>query len=83
MNSQYEAALGGILIIVILGFILSFSNLLFGFTLPALPYRPDVEKYFWTFRGIDILVQAFLILAASSAVAALFRREKEEDAGGE
>ncbi len=76
MNDHYEAIIAGIAVIIILGFILSFSNLLFGFALPSFPYRPAVEKYLWTFRGIDILIQAFLIFAASSAVAALFRKEK-------
>lgn len=35
------------------------------------------EPYFlWTYRGMDVLVQAFLIFAAATAVAALFREER-------
>ena len=38
--------------------------------------RPPLETYLWTYRGLDILVQAFIILAGAASVAALFRVEK-------
>ena len=38
--------------------------------------RPTLETYLWTYRGLDILVQAFIILAGAASVAALFRVEK-------
>lgn len=37
---------------------------------------PPLETYLWTYRGLDILVQAFIILAGAASVAALFRVEK-------
>jgi len=81
-QNQFEAALAAVTVLVIFAFILAFGNLLYGFPLPQLPYRPAVEKFYWTFRGLDILAQAFLIFSASAAVAALFRRERESREGG-
>ncbi|MEM2964744.1 MAG: hypothetical protein QXE22_04755 [Candidatus Bathyarchaeia archaeon] len=75
-QDQFEAILAAVIVSIILAFVLAFGNLLYGFPLPQLPYRPEVEKFYWTFRGLDILAQAFLIFSASAAVAALFRREK-------
>jgi NADH-quinone oxidoreductase subunit J len=40
------------------------------------PSRPPIEEYLWSYRGLDILIQAFIILAGAAAVAALFRVEK-------
>jgi len=38
--------------------------------------RPSIEEYLWSYRGLDILVQAFIILAGAAAVVTLFRVEK-------
>ncbi len=38
-----------------------------------MPPRLPIETFYWTYRGFDILVQAFLILAAAAAVASFFR----------
>lgn len=76
---QYEPVLAAVVVLMILAFIIAFGNLLYGFPLPQFPHRPVVEKFYWTFRGLDILAQAFLIFSASAAVAALFRREEPRE----
>ena len=47
------------------------------FTLPA---RPPLEKFLWTYRGLDVVIQGFIVFTAAAAVAALFRVEKGQGA---
>jgi len=42
----------------------------------SLPSRPPLEKFLWTYRGLDVIIQGFIVFAAAAAVAALFRVEK-------
>lgn len=53
-----------------------FTSELLGSEPAIAPYRPPLTSFLWTYRGMDILVQGFLIFAAAAAVAALFRIEK-------
>ena len=65
----------GALVTIILGILLlvfgsSTLDLLWETVLP----RPPIEVFYWSFRSFDVLVQAFIILAAAAAVASFFRR---------
>jgi len=42
----------------------------------SLPSRPPLERFLWTYRGLDVIIQGFIVFAAAAAVAALFRVEK-------
>jgi len=42
----------------------------------TLPSRPPLDRFLWTYRGLDVIVQGFIVFAAAAAVAALFRIEK-------
>lgn len=42
----------------------------------SLPVRPPLEKFLWTYRGLDVVIQGFIVFAAAAAVAALFRVER-------
>jgi len=45
--------------------------------LPLMAKKPSIEKFLWTYRGLDILAQSFLVFAAAIAIASLFRIEKK------
>lgn len=61
------------LLVVVLA---TFSIGLIHFDLAIIPPRPPLQEYLWTYRGLDVLVQAFIVFAAATAVATLFRVEK-------
>ncbi|MEM2897008.1 MAG: hypothetical protein QW265_03320 [Candidatus Bathyarchaeia archaeon] len=45
---------------------------------PLIVEKSPIEKFLWTYRGLDILAQSFLVFAAAVAIASLFRTEKKE-----
>ena len=44
---------------------------------PLMVEKPPIEKFLWTYRGLDVLAQSFLVFAAAIAIASLFRIEKK------
>ncbi|MGC8848929.1 MAG: hypothetical protein ACP5K1_04045 [Candidatus Bathyarchaeia archaeon] len=73
-----ERALGAFTILILAVLLLVFASKFTGLTIQVMPVRPPVEAFYWTYRGFDVLFQAFLILAAAAAVAAFFRGEPEK-----
>ncbi|MEM2122553.1 MAG: hypothetical protein QXE79_02840 [Candidatus Bathyarchaeia archaeon] len=73
-----ERALAAFIILLLAALLVGFAPKFAGLTLPVMPVRPPVEAFYWNYRGFDVFFQAFLILAASAAVAAFFRGEPEE-----
>ena len=77
-TNSVEKALGAFIILFLAVFLMAFASRFAGLTLQVMPVRPSVEVFYWTYRGFDILAQAFLILAAAAAVAAFFRSDPEK-----
>ncbi|MEM3607591.1 MAG: hypothetical protein QW238_01830 [Candidatus Bathyarchaeia archaeon] len=75
-----ERALGAFIILILAVLLLGFVSKFTGLTLQVMPVSMflPVEAFYWTYRGFDVLFQAFLILAAAAAVAAFFREEPEK-----
>jgi ABC-type amino acid transport system permease subunit len=76
MSDHTDLAAAGLVIILLAAAMLIFTSELLGAKPAVAPYRPPLTTYLWTYRGIDILVQGFLIFATATAVATLFRVEK-------
>ena len=70
-----------IILILILACILipNASRIVLSLPLSDLPLRAveEAPHFLWIYRGADILVQAFIIMAAAAAVSSQFRREKK------
>jgi magnesium-transporting ATPase (P-type) len=79
-NNEIDKAISAILILMLIALILTFGLSLFKIPPPILIEKPPIEKFLWSYRGIDMLIQAFLILAAAAAVSTLFRIEKGKGA---
>lgn len=75
-SDEMDKTVSAILILILIAVILTFGLSLFTFSPPALIEKPPIEKFLWSYRGMDMLIQAFLILAAAAAVSTLFRVEK-------
>ncbi|MBS7657580.1 MAG: hypothetical protein QXL69_01755 [Candidatus Bathyarchaeia archaeon] len=75
-NNEMDKAISAILILILIALLLTFCFPIFKIQLPSLIEKPPIEKFLWSYRGLDILIQAFLILAAAASVSALFRVEK-------
>jgi ABC-type amino acid transport system permease subunit len=73
-----DRALGALIILFLAALLAGFASRFTDLTLRVMPVRPPVEAFYWTFRGFDVLLQAFLILAAAAAVAAFFRADPEK-----
>ncbi|MEM3506290.1 MAG: hypothetical protein QW589_00710 [Candidatus Bathyarchaeia archaeon] len=67
-----------IALLIILSYL--FHTAIFKIQLPSMVGKPSIERFLWTYRGLDILVQSFLVFVAAIAIASLFRVEKK---GGE
>jgi len=76
MNNHSELAVAGLVIVLLAAAMFIFTSELLGSEPAVAPYRPSLTAFLWTYRGMDILVQGFLIFAAAAAVATLFRVEK-------
>ncbi|MEM4246050.1 MAG: hypothetical protein QW390_02000 [Candidatus Bathyarchaeia archaeon] len=76
-NSDHAAA--GLVTLLLAVVILSMGSSVIGLMAAKIPARPAVDEYYWGYRSLDILAQAFLVFAASAAVAALFRLERGEE----
>jgi hypothetical protein len=76
MERNAASAFAASSVIVLAVVLLLFTAQLLRLTPPSLPARPPLQDFLWTYRGIDVLIQAFLIFASASAVATLFRVEK-------
>jgi hypothetical protein len=70
-----EKAYGAFIIIILVALLIGFASKFIDLTPATLPYRPPIESFYWGHRGLDILVQAFFILAAAAAVASFFRKD--------
>ena len=79
-NTEHTAA--GIITIMLIVVLVIFGGPLIDLISAGAPHRPGIEQYYWSYRALDIFAQAFLVFAASLAVAALFRREKDETTEG-
>lgn len=76
---EKENELAAFILIILLVVIVSFFfSAVLGTRPLVLVEKPVIEKFLWTYRGIDILVQSFLLFASSMAIASLFRVEKKE-----
>jgi hypothetical protein len=73
-REDIAAALISVALLVVV--LATFSSGLLGLKLAVLPSRPPLQEFLWTYRGLDIFVQAFIVFAAATAVATLFRVEK-------
>ncbi len=75
-NNEMDKVVSAILILMLIALMLTFGLTLFKIPLPSLIEKPPLEKFLWSYRGLDILIQAFLILAAAASASVLFRIEK-------
>jgi len=71
--SDSNLPLAGVVIILLIIVTFVFSGSLVSLLRVPMPERDPVDAFYWGYRGIDILAQAFLVFAATTAVAALFR----------
>jgi len=76
MKNGPENQLAIITVILLAVVAFTFVSEILGATLFSLPSRPPLEKFLWTYRGLDVIIQGFIVFAAAAAVAALFRVEK-------
>jgi hypothetical protein len=74
-NEVSEKAFAAFVTIILAVLLLALGSQLLNFVPVSMPGRAPIEIYYWTFRGFDILIQAFLILAAAAAIAAFFRSD--------
>ena len=74
-NEVSEKAFAAFVAIILAVLLLALGSQLLNFVPASLPARAPIEFYYWTYRGFDILIQAFLILAAAAAIAAFFRSD--------
>ena len=74
-----------IISIILVGILLYYSpRIIDSLRITSLPLTSIEEnpQFLWSNRGLDLLIQAFIILAAAAAISAQFRRE-ERVSGGE
>jgi multisubunit Na+/H+ antiporter MnhB subunit len=64
-----------VVLLISLGYL--FYSTIFKIQPPSMVEKPSIEKFLWTYRGLDILAQSFLVFAAAIAIASLFRIEKK------
>jgi len=76
MKNEPENQLAIIMVILLSVVAFSFVSEIIHATPFSLPSRPPLEKFLWTYRGLDVIVQGFIVFAAAAAVSALFRVEK-------
>jgi len=76
MKNGPENQLAIIMVILLSVVAFSFVSEIIRATPFSLPSRPPLEKFLWTYRGLDVIVQGFILFAAAAAVSALFRVEK-------
>lgn len=76
MEQREDIAVALISVVLLVVVLATFSNGLLGLNLATLPLRPPLQEFLWTYRGLDVFVQAFIVFAAAAAVATLFRTEK-------
>ncbi len=67
------ALISVVLLVVVL---ITFSSGLLQFNIATLTPKPPLQEFLWTYRGLDVFVQAFIVFAAAAAIATLFRVEK-------
>ena len=70
-DSNLPLAAVAVILLIIVMFV--FSGSLVSLLIVPMPERDPVDTFYWGYRGIDIFAQAFLVFAATTAVAALFR----------
>jgi len=76
MKNGPENQLAVIMVILLAVVAFSFVSEIIHATPFSLPSRPPLEKFLWTYRGLDVIIQGFIVFAAAAAVASLFRVEK-------
>jgi hypothetical protein len=76
MKNGAENQLAIIMVILLAVVAFSFVSEIIHVTPFNLPSRPPLEKFLWTYRGLDVIVQGFIVFAAAAAVSTLFRVEK-------
>ncbi len=76
MEQRDDLAVALISVVLLIVVIATFSSGLLHFDLAVIPSRPPLEEYLWTYRGLDVFVQAFIVFAAATAIATLFRVER-------
>jgi len=76
MEQREDIAVALISVIVLVVVLITFLSGVLQLNLATIPSRLPLQEFLWTYRGLDVLVQAFIVFAAASAVGALFRAEK-------
>jgi multisubunit Na+/H+ antiporter MnhB subunit len=76
LEQREDLAVALISVVLLIVVVATFSSELLDFQLATIPSRPPLEEYLWTYRGLDVLVQAFIVFAAATAIATLFRTER-------
>lgn len=76
MKNGPENGLAAITVILLAVVAFTFVSEILHATPFSLPSRPPLERFLWTYRGLDVLIQGFIVFAAAAAVAALFKVEK-------
>lgn len=75
-----ERALAAIIMLALFATTASFLPSIFGLSPPhpdAPPFSESPE-FIWTFRGIDLLIQGTIVLAATIAISSMFRESTRE-----
>jgi multisubunit Na+/H+ antiporter MnhB subunit len=76
MEEKEDIAIALIAVVMLVVVVATFGSGLIEISLPSLPQRPPLQEFLWTYRGLDVFVQAFIVFAAATAIATLFRVEK-------
>jgi hypothetical protein len=76
LEEREDIAVALISVVLLVVVLATFSTGLLELKLASLPARPPLQEFMWTYRGLDVFVQAFIVFAAAAAVATLFRTEK-------
>ncbi|MDW8021229.1 MAG: hypothetical protein RMI78_01170 [Nitrososphaerota archaeon] len=82
MDATRVAAI--IMSIILAGILFYYSpKIIGGLNVTSLPLTNIEEnpQFIWSNRGLDLLVQAFIILATAAAISAQFRREERASGG--
>jgi multisubunit Na+/H+ antiporter MnhB subunit len=66
-----------IFIVLLMSLSYLFYTAIFKIQPPLMVEKPPIEKFLWTYRGLDVLAQSFLVFAAAIAIASLFRIEEK------
>ncbi|MEM2872824.1 MAG: NADH-quinone oxidoreductase subunit J [Halobacteria archaeon] len=76
LNLAMGLFLAGILFVIVLAFSINIIDALRVVTLPQGYSLEEAPFFLWTYRGFDIIIQGFLLLATVTAVVAILRKKE-------